>query len=71
MTESEYLGLVPSPAQVGDSIVVFLGAQVPHSLRSKLEMKTDQENQPAFDVEPAYSLVGEAYIHGLTNGEAI
>ena len=51
-----YMGLGPAHMQPGDLVCVFLGGLVPWVVRSQGE---------------AYSMVGECYVHGLMNGEAI
>lgn len=51
------LMIVPSEAEKGDVIVIFPGARVPHLLR------------PVKGAEGRYTLVGEAYVHGIMRGE--
>ena len=51
-----YMGLGPSRMRPGDTICVFLGGAVPWVIRQ------DGED---------YVLVGECYVHGLMNGEAM
>ena len=55
-TKQGRIGLVPRGALKGDSIAVFMGADVPFVLRA-----TDTEE---------YELIGECYVHGIMNGEA-
>ncbi|GAP86837.2 putative heterokaryon incompatibility protein [Rosellinia necatrix] len=55
-TRNGYIGLVPPCAQVGDLIVVVLGATVPYVLRW---------------AHTGYVLVGDAFIHGVMYGEAL
>ncbi|MCJ1458322.1 hypothetical protein MMC28_008693 [Mycoblastus sanguinarius] len=57
VTRDGYMGLVPARASKGDDVCVFLGGTVPFLTR-----KTDGGNG---------SLVGECYIHGLMDGEAL
>ena len=54
-------GLAPRAAQVGDEVVLFLGAKFLYIIR-----KTDTDNGL-----PTYGLVGEAYVHGWMNGELL
>lgn len=55
-----YLCLVPSSAKEGDVIILARGGRVPLVVRS-----------PGEGAEPGYwEFVGEAYIHGIMNGEA-
>ena len=51
-----YMGLGPARMQPGDLVCVFLGGLVPWIIRRRVD---------------AYILVGECYVHGLMNGEAI
>lgn len=52
---SGFLGLCPDHVQAGDEIYVFLGAKVPMVLRPR--------------GDGSYSVVGEAYVHGIMYGE--
>jgi len=53
--EGKYMGLVPADTREGDVLVVFLGSKVPHVLRKAEGAR--------------YTLIGEAYVHGLMDGE--
>jgi hypothetical protein len=55
VTKRGYLGIGPVHLEPGDSIVILLGAAVPFVLRN-----VDEEK---------YKLVGEAYVHGVMDGE--
>ena len=55
-TSKGYIGLGPIASQKGDIIALLAGAQVPFVLRP--------------DGSGAFSLVGEAYVHGIMDGEA-
>ena len=55
-TESGYFGLGPLCAKEGDIICVLFGGRTPYCLRQ---------------VNDRYMLLGECYVHGLMNGEAI
>jgi hypothetical protein len=57
-TEKGYFGLGPDVIRVGDRCCVLFGSQVPHILCQIPE-------------SAQYVLVGEAYINGLMDGEAI
>jgi len=59
ISQKGYFALVPRGTQHGDSIVVFEGACVPFVLRS---MQNGEEG---------YELLGEAYVHGIMQGEAL
>ena len=56
-TKQGRIGLVPCATQKGDLVAIFMGADVPFVLRS-------------FGAG-TYELVGECYIHGVMNGEAL
>jgi hypothetical protein len=56
ITERKLIGLVPELSEVGDKIFVLYGGQVPFILRPKGEF---------------YELIGECYIHGIMDGEAL
>jgi len=56
LTENGYLGLTAEHAQPEDWVVILMGGQVPFVLRQ---------------VDAQYVLVGEAYIHGMMDGEAL
>ncbi|KAF2498159.1 hypothetical protein BU16DRAFT_440192, partial [Lophium mytilinum] len=51
-----FMGLVPEEAQVGDRICVLFGVERPFVVR---------ENGPS------WTMVGECYVHGLMDGEAV
>ncbi len=53
-----YYGIGPHETQAGDRLAIFLGAQVPYILRRNTGGNT-------------FRLVGEAYVHGLMDGEAM
>ncbi|TRX89111.1 hypothetical protein FHL15_010028 [Xylaria flabelliformis] len=55
-TQGRYVGLVPEATVAGDQICLFHGGYVPFVVRKK---------------GPAYTLVGECYIHGIMNGQAL
>ena len=56
ITKSRLMGLVPKNAQPGDLVYVLLSGQVLHLLRP---------------VEQHFVFVGECYIHGMMDGEAL
>lgn len=56
LTKGGYMGLVPHTAEPGDAVCIFLGGQTTFILRA---------------VNDHWILVGEAYIHGLMDGEAL
>jgi hypothetical protein len=56
VSESGHCGLVPDHAKAGDFICVLLGCDVPVILRQ---------------VEDHYTFIGESYVRGLMEGQAI
>ena len=64
ITELGRMGLVPASTEVGDVIVVLFGMQTPAILRTHALVSAD--------VSPVcYQLLGESFVHGLMDGEAI
>jgi hypothetical protein len=58
-TRRGWVGLVPEGVRIADSIVVLLGGQMLYVLRSSAAG------------EGRFRLVGEAYSHGMMDGEAM
>ncbi|KAF5706220.1 Heterokaryon incompatibility protein [Fusarium globosum] len=56
-TDIGLVGYVPMRAKKGDLVCIFYGSEVPFVVRKEAEGK--------------YSLVGECYIHGIMEGQAI
>lgn len=63
-TKCGYIGLVPSYAEVEDEIWVLLGGQVLYVLR-------EAERKYILFGEKGYEFIGECYMHGLMDGEAM
>lgn len=61
-TERGYVGMAPETGERGDVVAVLLGCSVPIVLR---ELKNDGNG----DVR--WRIVGECYVHGIMNGEAM
>ncbi|PMD37306.1 hypothetical protein L207DRAFT_492715 [Hyaloscypha variabilis F] len=57
VTDKGYIGVVDHKAQKGDIIVVLYGSSVPLILRPRNE--------------GGFILIGEAYVHGIMQGEAM
>ena len=55
-TQKGYMGLGPKDIKNGDIVSVLLGGQVPFILRK---------------LDDTYTLIGESYVHGIMNGEAL
>ncbi|TVY83117.1 Heterokaryon incompatibility protein 6 OR allele, partial [Lachnellula suecica] len=60
ITSQGYIGLVPAATKRGDCVCVLLGCSNPVILR-KLESGREE----------SYELIGECYIHGMMDGEAV
>jgi hypothetical protein len=58
VTRKGYVGLVPPLTMIGDVIVIIVGAQTPFVLRAAGTKRSKQ-------------LVGECYVHGVMDGEAL
>lgn len=58
ITERGYLGLTPDQPRQGDVLAVLYGGELPVILH-------------AFKENGEYQLVGESYVHGIMNGEAL
>jgi hypothetical protein len=60
-TDRLLVGLIPQHAKIGDQICILYGCSVPVVLR-KL---------PRFIDEFGWQLIGDAYVHGIMDGEAV
>jgi hypothetical protein len=72
-TTKGYLGLGPKGILQGDEVVVFEGAQTPFVLRriganAPEVLSTPESVQDTYTI---YQVVGECYLHGWMNGEAM
>ena len=59
VTKQGYVGTVPNLTEVGDTVAILKGGCVPFILRNSV-------TRPG-----AFRLVGECYVHGMMNGEAL
>ncbi|CAH0058653.1 unnamed protein product [Clonostachys solani] len=67
-TSDGYLGLGPSAMAPGDAVYIIAGGCTPFILRERpSEIASSGDETPEAEVE--YSLIGEAYIHGVMDGE--
>jgi hypothetical protein len=62
-TSNGYMGLGPNTLQSGDIVCIPYGCKVPHVVRVVPETNLPEEK--------SYRLVGECYVHGIMDGEAI
>jgi hypothetical protein len=65
ITEKGYIGLVPYRSRVGDTVVVLFGAHTPFVVREKIDDYLSETG------ERTWELIGEAYVHGFMDGEAV
>ena len=64
ITRKGYLGIGPGTMRVGDEVCVLVGGTVPFVLRPMAQIDDDASSQE-------YQLLGECYVHGVMEGEAI
>jgi hypothetical protein len=57
MSEKGYMGLAPITTRAGDAVCILFGGQVPFILREREDF--------------GHSMIGECYVHGIMDGEAI
>jgi hypothetical protein len=57
VTAKGHLGLGPDHSMPGDTVAILNGSQVPFVLRKHTDKK--------------YAIVGEAYVDGIMDGEAV
>lgn len=76
--EGEFLGLCPPTAKEGDLVVVLSGRNVPYVLRQADSQTMHSGSSSGMDkscVSPLttqkWHFIGEAYVHGRMNGEAV
>jgi hypothetical protein len=67
-TRRGYIGFVPPGTQQGDMVSIFLGTQTPFIIRpsSRFVYASHETISKGF-----YRLIGEAYMHGMMDGEMI
>jgi hypothetical protein len=68
ITESGYFGNGPVGARPGDEIHIIAGGKCPLMLRPVVERPSNLTE--ALKSYPAYTLVGDCYLHGIMDGEA-
>ncbi len=65
ISSTGYIGFVPSATAIGDRVCVLLGGKTPYVLRLS-HKKTTENGSSSLE----YTFVGDAYVHGLMDGEA-
>lgn len=68
-TQKALFGIGPGALQVGDWVVVLLGSDAPFIVREADPDARDQTKAVPQDVK--FKLVGECYVHGLMQGQAV
>ncbi|KAM5344500.1 hypothetical protein ACJ41O_013036 [Fusarium nematophilum] len=63
LTTRGYVGLGPAYMVAGDVVAIFYGLPVPFVLRPQAEEKSQEKGRQM------YQLIGEAYVHGIMDGE--
>ncbi|KAI1419219.1 HET-domain-containing protein [Xylaria sp. FL1777] len=69
LTEKGYIGLAPDDVNEGDMICALAGGRLPFILRDA--STTSKRLGKSTDIPRTYKLVGDAYLHGIMDGEAV
>ncbi|SCO50303.1 related to heterokaryon incompatibility protein het-6 [Fusarium fujikuroi] len=64
VTKSGHMGFVPPRSMPDDLICLIYGTQTPYVLRQNF-------SQGSNDLKRTYTLIGECYMHGMMDGEAL
>ena len=65
-TETGYIGLGPRNMEQGDLVYVFAGGHTPFVVHDARSVESDRTN-----VRQCYNLIGDCYLHGIMDGEAM
>lgn len=65
-----YIGWVPANARNGDTLVILPGGRVPYVLRQVPQPSSKQHRAYDEGSGQKFQFLGDAYIHGIMNGEA-
>lgn len=68
-TERGYLGLVSDSSQLGDSVWLLQGTRVPFILRQTLYTSERLAQGGRKKVQSTWEVIGDAYVHGVMQGE--
>lgn len=63
------MGLCPDSAHVGDVVCILLGGEVPYVLGTFSSTTVKQVDADLIVVGQHFELIGEAYVHGIIDGE--
>jgi len=69
MTEKNYMGLGPALTIEGDMVHVLVGGHTPFVTRRS--DKHQAIDIPGIGRQDCLSLIGDCYVHGITDGEAV
>ncbi|KAI0850028.1 HET-domain-containing protein [Daldinia vernicosa] len=69
LSKRGYMGLAPKNAKSGDMICVLAGGRLPFILRSA--ERVSEQTKIGLGTESQYTIVGDAYLHGIMDGEAM
>ncbi|KAI9702711.1 MAG: hypothetical protein M1820_006095 [Bogoriella megaspora] len=67
VSEQGYMGLGPPEMQDGDLIVVLVGGHTPFIIRKANKQEVDANSGR----KQCYTLIGDCYVHGIMDGEAM
>ena len=67
ITDTGYMCLVPECSKSGDEVAIFRGFRVPYTIRPSSDFTTEKEGIE----QVAAQLVGDTYMHGMMDGEAV
>jgi hypothetical protein len=70
ITRNGYLGLGPCDVSPGDEIHLISGSKVPFVLRKVEELETVSPENDASSF-PVFRIIGDGYVHGIMDGEAL
>ena len=73
-TDSNFMGIGPADAKVGDKVHVLAGGKVPFIFRNVNKSNREDEADLPEDLEDGmqvYHMLGETYVHGIMKGEAV
>ncbi len=71
VTTNGYFGIGPRDAQAGDEIHILSGTPVPYVLRKSGDLSRAEDPEDDDADSPMYSMIGETYMHGIMQGEAL
>ncbi|KAI1866277.1 uncharacterized protein JN550_007665 [Neoarthrinium moseri] len=70
VTQNGYLGLGPDPILPGDDVYVISGSKVPFVLHRVDNSEADSRENDSSSY-PVFKLIGDSYVHGIMDGEAL